>query len=85
MYCSKGNYEFGIGRIIVSFQHFARRMNMDTWYYAKRCIMSLIENLTKQIIVIPDKLFMELVTFLENSDKNGKTITTQVNCIIFIN
>ena len=40
--------------------------------------MSLIENLTKQIIVIPDKLFMELVTFLENSDKNGKTITTQV-------
>jgi tetratricopeptide repeat protein 30 len=78
LYCAKSNYEFGIGRIIVSFQNFNKRMNMDTWFYAKRCFLALIENLAKQILIIPDKLFLELVNFLDNADKYGKNITTQV-------
>jgi len=78
LYCAKSNYEFGIGRIIVSFQNFHKRMNMDTWFYAKRCFLSLIENLAKQIMIIPDKLFLELVNFLDNADKYGKNITTQI-------
>lgn len=82
LYCAKGNYEFGIGRIIESFKNFHKRMNMDTWYYAKRCFLSLIENLAKQILSIPDALFMELLNFLDNADIYGKNITTQVNIII---
>jgi len=78
LYCAKSNYEFGIGRIIVSFNNFNKRMNMDTWYYAKRCFLALIENLAKQIMSIPDKLYMELVNFLDNADKFGKNITTQI-------
>jgi tetratricopeptide repeat protein 30 len=78
LYCSKGNYEFGIGRIIVSFQHFHKRMNMDTWYYSKRCFLSLIENLAKQIMVIPDKLYMEIINFLDQADIYGKNIATQI-------
>ena len=78
LYCAKGNYEFGIGRILVSFQNFHKRMNMDTWYYAKRCFLSLIENLAKQILCVPDKLFLELLSFLDNADKYGKNITTQI-------
>jgi tetratricopeptide repeat protein 30 len=79
LYCAKGNYEFGIGRIIESFKNFHKRMNMDTWYYAKRCFLSLIENLAKQILNIPDALHMELLNFIENADLYGKNITTQVN------
>ena len=78
LYCAKGNYEFGISRILVSFQNFHKRMNMDTWYYAKRCFLSLIENLAKQILCIPDKLFIELLNFLDEADKYGKNITTQI-------
>lgn len=78
LYCAKSNYEFGIGRIIVSFQNFHKRMNMDTWFYAKRCFLSLIESLSKQTLLIPDKLYLELVNFLDNADKFGKNITTQV-------
>lgn len=78
LYCAKSNYEFGISRIIVSFSNFHKRMNMDTWYYAKRCFLSLIENLAKQILSIPDKLYMELLNFLDNADKFGKNITTQI-------
>jgi tetratricopeptide repeat protein 30 len=78
LYCAKSNYEFGISRIIVSFQNFHKRMNMDTWFYAKRCFLALIENLAKQVLIIPDRLYVELVNFLDNADKFGKNITTQV-------
>ena len=78
LYCAKGNYEFGISRILVSFQNFRKRMNMDTWYYAKRCFLSLIENLAKQILCIPDKLYIDMLNFLDEADKYGKNITTQI-------
>lgn len=78
LYCSKSNYEFGIGRIIVSFQNFHKRINIDTWFYAKRCILSLIENMAKQVLIIPDNLFSELLQFIDNADKYGKNITTQI-------
>ena len=78
LYCSKINYEFGIGRVIVSFQNFHKRMNIDTWFYSKRCILALLESLTKQVMVIPDHLYFELIQFLDNSDKFGKNITTQI-------
>lgn len=78
LYCSKSNYEFGIGRVIVSFQNFHKRMNIDTWFYAKRCILALIESLAKQVMIIPDQLFMELLHFLDNADQLGRNITTQI-------
>ena len=53
-------------------------MNMDTWYYAKRCFLSLIENLAKQILCIPDKLYIDMLNFLDEADKYGKNITTQI-------
>jgi tetratricopeptide repeat protein 30 len=79
LYCAKGNFEFGIGRIIVSFSNFHKRMNMDTWFYAKRCFLSLIESLAKQMLVIPDRLYAELILFLDKAEQFGKGITTQVN------
>lgn len=78
LYCSKSNFEFGIGRVIVSFQNFHKRMNIDTWFYSKRCILSLIENLAKQVMIIPDHLYAELIQFLDSADKYGKSITTQI-------
>jgi tetratricopeptide repeat protein 30 len=78
LYCSKQNFEFGISRIIVSFSHFHKRMNMDTWFYAKRCFLSLIENLAKQILVLADNSYMEIIKFLDQADVYGKNISTQV-------
>lgn len=78
LYCSKSNYEFGIGRVIVSFQNFHKRMNIDTWFYSKRCILALIESLAKQVMIIPDHLYIELIQFLDNADKYGRSITTQI-------
>lgn len=31
LYCSKGNFEFGMDRIIKSFEPFDRKLSTDTW------------------------------------------------------
>lgn len=32
LYCSKGNYEFGISRVIKSLQPYHKKLGTDTWY-----------------------------------------------------
>ena len=63
-------------------------MNMDTRYYAKRCFLSLIENLAKQILCIPDKLYIDMLNFLDEADntKNIKsTDLSNINSLLYIN
>jgi len=40
LYCAKGNFEFGISRIIESLEPYHRKLQADTWFYAKRCAFS---------------------------------------------
>jgi len=47
LYCAKGNYNFGVSRIVKSLEPFQKKLGTDTWFYAKRCLMSLIETLSK--------------------------------------
>jgi len=42
LYCSKGNYNFGVSRIVKSLEPYQKKLGTDTWFYAKRCLMSLI-------------------------------------------
>ena len=60
LYCAKGNYEFGITRIMKSLEPYSKKvysthvyitlfmylqLGTDTWFYAKRCLCSLVENM----------------------------------------
>ena len=74
LYCSKGNYEFGISRIIKSLQPYQKKLGTDTWFYAKRCFLSLIECMSKQVILLHDNLIEDCLQFLNNCELNGKTI-----------
>ena len=81
LYCSKSNYEFGIGRIIKSFDPIDKKLSTDTWYYAKRCLVSMIERMAKLMIIIPDKIAIEVLDFLESCEKFGKKIRADLNPI----
>ena len=62
LYCAKGNYEFGISRVIKSLEPYNKKLGTDTWFYAKRCFLSLIENLAKVSIPhIKQKIFLSFV------------------------
>jgi tetratricopeptide repeat protein 30 len=32
LYCAKGNFEFGISRIIKSLEPYEKKLGTDTWY-----------------------------------------------------
>ena len=53
-YCiPTGNLEFGIERVIKALQPSALKLDKDTWYYAKRCLLALADALAKRTTVLP--------------------------------
>ncbi|KAF8565337.1 hypothetical protein P879_01311 [Paragonimus westermani] len=74
LYCAKGNYEFGISRVIKSLEPYQKKLGRDTWYYAKRCFLSLIENLSKHMILVRDSVLLDCVQFLEHCELYGRDV-----------
>jgi len=81
LYCAKGNFEFGISRIIKSLEPYDRKIGVDTWYYAKRCFLALGESLGKNMILLKDEAFDDLIGFFDNAAQVGKNIPTTINLI----
>merc|ERR1712023_470546 len=79
LYCAKGNFEFGISRVIKSLEPYDKKLGTDTWYYAKRCFLALAETLAKQMVVLKDATVHEIIAFLEQADQHGKDIPTDVS------
>ncbi|XP_069504798.1 intraflagellar transport protein 70A isoform X2 [Ambystoma mexicanum] len=74
LYCAKGNYDFGISRVIKSLEPYNKKLGTDTWYYAKRCFLSLLENMSKHMIMLRDSVINECIQFLEHCEIYGKNI-----------
>ena len=68
LYCSKGNYNFGVSRIVKSLEPFQKKLGTDTWFYAKRCMLSLLEVLSKHMFVVKDTTISEVIDFLDLAD-----------------
>jgi len=81
LYCAKGNFEFGISRIIKSLEPYDRKIGVDTWYYAKRCFLALGESLGKNMILLKDEAFDDLINFFDASAQVGKNIPTTVDLL----
>ena len=61
LYCTKGNFEFGISRIIKSLEPYDKKIGVDTWFYAKRCMLALAETLAKNMLVLNDEVFDDII------------------------
>lgn len=79
LYCAKGNYNFGVSRIVKSLEPFQKKLGTDTWFYAKRCILSLIETLSKHMLVLPDQSYNEILNFLDAVEIHGKNVKTVID------
>jgi len=78
LYCAKGNYEFGISRVIKSLEPYNKKLGTDTWFYAKRCFLSLVENLSKHMISVRDSVIAECVQFLDHCELYGRAVKTVI-------
>ncbi|CAM4377667.1 hypothetical protein PO909_001700 [Leuciscus waleckii] len=74
LYCAKGNYDFGISRVIKSLEPYNKKLGTDTWFYAKRCFLSLLENMAKHMIMLRDPVVLECIQFLEHCELYGKDV-----------
>ena len=78
LYCAKGNFEFGIGRVMKALEPYEKKLHTDTWFYAKRCFLALAEALAKHMIMLKDSTFHEMLSFFDACDQHGKEITTKL-------
>ncbi|CAG5118641.1 unnamed protein product, partial [Candidula unifasciata] len=65
LYCAKDKHEFGMPFVIKSLEPCNKKLGTDTWFYAKRCFLSLIENLANHRIVIEDSVMKNCKHCLE--------------------
>jgi len=79
LYCAKGNFEFGISRIIKSLEPYNRKIMTDTWFYAKRCFLALAETLAKHMIMLKDVTYQEILAFFDAADVHGKAIPAVIH------
>ena len=79
LYCSKGHYEFGISRVMKSLIPYNKKIMTDTWFYAKRCFLSLFETIAKHMIVIKDQTYIDILNFLDAAATYGKEIKTALS------
>jgi tetratricopeptide repeat protein 30 len=81
LYCSKGNIDFGVRLVMRALDPVIETLGTDTWLYAKRCLLALIEKTitqTNNIQPLNDELYCELMIFLEAVSTVGKSITSAV-------
>jgi len=78
LYCAKGNFEFGISRVMKALEPYPKKLGTDTWFYAKRAFLALADTLAKHMIMLKDATFNEILAFLDAVDMNGKSIPTKV-------
>ncbi len=80
LYCSKGNIEFGVRLVMRAIDPVVETLGTDTWLYAKRCLISLIEKILIQSTIQPlnEEIFGELMIFLDAVAAVGKSITSAV-------
>lgn len=72
----QGNFEFGISRVVKALEPPEKKLGVDTWYYAKRCIVAAIELMAKNLLVMRDSVVMEVIQFLTSCEVPGRNIYT---------
>ncbi|XP_068434301.1 intraflagellar transport protein 70A isoform X2 [Clinocottus analis] len=78
LYCAKGNYDFGISRVIKSLEPYNKKLGTDTWFYAKHCFLSLLENMSKHMVMLRDAVVQECIQFLEHCEAYGKEVLATI-------
>ncbi|KFP28262.1 Tetratricopeptide repeat protein 30A, partial [Colius striatus] len=82
LYCVKGNYNFGISRVIKSLQPYNKKLSTDTWYYAKRCFLSLLENMSKHMVMLHDSVIQDCIQFQKQCELYGRNIPAVIEQLL---
>lgn len=79
LYCTKGNFEFGLNRVIKALEPYDQKLQADTWYYAKRCFVAFVDSLAKHMLVVSEETTNEVLAFLDEAERFGKRVRTRLD------
>ena len=74
LYCAKANFEFGMSRVIKALEPYHRNLEPDTWHYAKRCLLALVEGMAKHVLLSTSSTQLEIVAFLRDVERFGSKV-----------
>ena len=77
LYCSRGNWAFGIERVIKSLGQPPKYLSADTWVHARLCFLSLADKISKLMFHIPHDTLQDILSFLDTVESHGKYILTE--------
>jgi len=76
LYCSRGNYVFGIERVCKSLEPCEKNLSLDTWVYARKCFLHLASVISKLMTHISSDTIQDIVCFLDDVERHGEHIVT---------
>eukprot|EP01066_Platyproteum_vivax_P006703 Platyproteum_vivax@DN2433_c0_g1_i2.p1 len=79
LYCSKGNFDFGISRVIKSLDPLDRNLGGETWFYCKSCLLALADAMAKQVLLPKDSTVEEVYDFLTAVETQGGLTAASIN------
>jgi tetratricopeptide repeat protein 30 len=82
LYCAKGNFEFGITRVIKCAEPVDKKLGTQTWQYIRNCFCALLEGMAKMMVNLKDEVADEIIDFLEMCEVHGRTITTSDDVVL---
>ena len=78
LYCVKHHMHFGIIRVLKGLDPISDRLSPDTWMYAKRPLLTLLDQLSKRILVASDDLLAFVIDFLMKCMDLGSRISVDI-------
>ena len=76
LYCSRGNYVFGIERVCKSLEPCEKNLSLDAWVYARKCFLHLASVISKLMTHISSDTIHDIVCFLDDVERHGELIVT---------
>ena len=66
-----GNFEFGITRVMRSLEPLPGGLDVQRWHGVALCLLCLLDQVAKNMLVLKDRLAADLLGFLEDVEAAG--------------
>ncbi|PRW32971.1 TPR repeat-containing isoform B [Chlorella sorokiniana] len=61
LYCSKGNFEFGISRVVHALEPLGGCLDAPRWHAVLLCLLAMLDQVAKNMLVLKDALVADLL------------------------
>nr|PIM00388.1 tetratricopeptide repeat-containing protein [Toxoplasma gondii COUG] len=76
LYCAEKSADFGLQMVVEALNPLSDKLRLDTWYYAKRCLLDLSNRLASRSCFVADDTIVTVLKFLQDVDAHARRYTS---------